>query len=209
MESILASWLVLVGIFSVALASPGPDFVMAVRNSVLYSRRAGIMTAIGFALGVAIHVAYCLGGLAIIISKSVLLFNILKMIGAAYLFYVGYKALRSQGFSANDVEGGKTYQMSDLEALRGGFITNLFNPKATMFFLALFTQIINPDAPFSVQALYGATCIIMTALWFSIVATVLTTPAIRARFLKMSKWIDRICGGLFIALGCKLVLTKL
>jgi RhtB (resistance to homoserine/threonine) family protein len=209
MDTFFLNWIMLVGIFSVALASPGPDFVMAVRNSVLYSRRTGIMTAIGFGLGVGVHVTYCLGGLAIIISKSVMLFSILKFIGAAYLFYVGWKALKSTGFSEQNSESADRPAMSDFVAIRGGFITNVFNPKATMFFLALFTQILNPSEPLSIQFLYGLTCIVMTIIWFSVVATVLTAPAIRAQFLKISKWIDRVCGALFIALGFKLVLTKI
>lgn len=199
----------LIGIFSVALASPGPDFVMAVRNSVLYSRRTGIMTAVGFGLGVGVHVTYCLGGLAIVIAKSVLLFSILKYIGAAYLFYVGWKALRSSGFSSSDIGAAEKPVMSDFAAIRGGFITNVFNPKATMFFLALFTQIIDPAEPLTIQFVYGLTCVVMTMLWFTVVATVLTAPAIRAQFLKISKWIDRVCGALFIALGVKLVMTKI
>ena len=209
MHEFLLNWLLLVGVFGVALASPGPDFVMAVRNSIMYSRRAGIITAIGFGLGVGIHVAYCLGGLALVISKSLLLFTILKFIGAGYLFYVGYKALKSKGFKADIDPDAKPAVMSDLQALRSGFITNLFNPKATMFFLALFTQIMNPNVALPVQMLYGATCILMTMLWFSVVATVLTTPSIRNRFIKFSKWLDRTCGGIFIVLGIKLVATKI
>ncbi len=191
MHEFFLNWLLLVGVFAVALASPGPDFVMAVRNSVMYSRRAGIMTAIGFGLGVAIHVAYCLGGLAIIIAKSVLLFTILKFIGAGYLFYVGYKALKSKGFEGEVGAEKKKLVMSDYMALRSGFITNLFNPKATMFFLALFTQVMNPNVALPIQLMYGLTIVSMTMLWFMIVATVLTTPAIRNRFIHFSKWLDR------------------
>lgn len=209
MENFLSSWLILIGVFSMALASPGPDFVMAVRNSILYSRRTGIMTAVGFGLGVGVHAAYCLGGLALIIAKSVILFNVLKFIGAIYLFYIGIKALQSKGFESPALDGKSAPSISDLAALRSGFITNLLNPKATLFFLALFTQILNPNAAPPEQILYGTTCVLMTILWFSIVACVLTTPAIRRRFLSMSKWIDRACGGFFIALGCKLALTKM
>lgn len=206
---IFSNWLILIGVFGLGLMSPGPDFVMAVRNSLLYSRRTGIMTAAGFGLGVGVHVVYCLCGLALVISQSIVLFNIIKFIGAAYLFYVGIKALRSEGYKAPSLENKTISSLSDWAALRSGFITNLFNPKATLFFLALFTQIINPDVVLSAQILYGATCILMTFLWFSLVACVLTAPAIRLRFLSMAKWIDRACGAFFIALGCKLALTKL
>lgn len=211
MSELLANWLLLVTVFGVAVASPGPDLVMAVRNSIMFGRRAGILTAIGFALGVIIHVAYTLAGLAAIIAKSVLLFTLLKYAGAAYLFYVGIKALQSRGMadtSALEATASAQAAMSDLQALRSGFITNLFNPKATMFFLALFSQIIDPSYSLATQAGFGMTCVIMVGAWFSGVAVVLNTPAIKARFVRASKWIDRVCGGFFIALGIRLVLTK-
>lgn len=209
MDTFFSNWLMLIVVFSVALASPGPDFVMAVRNSVMGSRKAGIFTAIGFGLGVAIHVAYCLAGLALVIAQSVVLFSIIKWIGAAYLFWVGYHALKSKGYTppAEGVEAPPA--MSALQALRSGFITNLFNPKATLFFLALFTQILSPDIGITAKAVYGLTCIVMTMLWFSVVATVLTTPKIRSAFLRASKWIDRVCGAMFVALGIKLAVTRL
>ena len=210
MSDVFMNWLLLVAVFGVAVVSPGPDLVMAIRNSVMYARRAGVMTAIGFGLGVIFHVTYTLAGLAAIIAKSVLLFNILKYVGAAYLLYVGIKALRSKGMSADATPEGPVVHgtMSDFQAIRSGFITNLFNPKATMFFLALFSQIIHPDYSLAVQALFGLTCVLMVTAWFSGVAIVLNAPAIKARFLKASKWIDRTCGGFFIALGLKLALTK-
>jgi RhtB (resistance to homoserine/threonine) family protein len=208
MDDFILNWLVLVGVFSLALISPGPDFVMAVRNSVLFSRRAGVLTAIGFGLGICIHVAYCIAGLALLIQQSVILFNILKVIGAAYLFYMGYKALKSKGAESLEILSKGDDALSDIDALRSGFLTNLLNPKATMFFLALFTQIMGPDVTMGIQIMYGLTCVAMTILWFSIVATILTAPIIRAQFLKMSRWIDRVCGAFFILLGIKLVLSK-
>jgi RhtB (resistance to homoserine/threonine) family protein len=204
----LTEWLIVFAMCLVAMMSPGPDFVMAVRNSLVYSRKSGIFTAFGFASGVCIHVAYCIVGIAAVISQSILAFNILKYIGAAYLVYVGWGALRSKGFS-NSVNG--TEQARDITPLKAwsmGFVTNVFNPKATMFFLALFTQVIDTHTPFSVQILYGITAVVLNVLWFSFVAIVLTHKPIKEKFLSFSKWIDRICGGLMIALGLKLALTK-
>lgn len=210
MQDFLMNWGILIGVFTIALASPGPDFVIAVRNSIQFSRRAGIMTAIGFGLGVGVHVSYCLMGLATLISQSILIFNILKFIGAAYLFYVGISALRSKGFSMSEQQQGIAARaMTDGEALRSGFITNLFNPKATLFFLALFTQILDPHLlSLGTSIVYGLTCVVMTTVWFSVVATVLTTAKIRAQFVRFSKWIDRACGVALIALGLRLALTK-
>ncbi len=204
----LDEWLILVVLQFFALASPGPDFVMAVRNSIVYSRRAGIFTAIGFATGAGIHVLYCLIGLAAIITQSIMIFNIIKYIGAGYLLYVGIKALMSRGHTGDTVDGRVKKQMSNMAAYRSGFITNLFNPKATMFYLALFTQVIEPSMPITIQAIYFVTCVILTASWYSFVAFVLTNPRIQAIFLRFTKWIDRVCGGLMVALGLKLALTR-
>ncbi len=183
---------------------------MTVRNSVLYSRKAGLFTALGLGAGVAIHVIYCLAGLAIVISQSIVLFNALKWIGAAYLFYIGYQAIRSKGYNApeNLVDGAEKF-MSPMQALRSGFITNLFNPKATLFFLALFTQIIDPHLGLMEKTVMGITCVAMIIGWFSIVATVLTAPVIRAKFLRASKWVDRACGVMLIGLGLKLAFSKI
>lgn len=209
MESFFLNWFLLIGIFGMAVASPGPDFVIAVRNSVLHSRTAGIFTAIGFALGVCIHTAYTLVGIAAIISQSVLLFNILKYAGAAYLFYIGIRALRSQGYDKETTKlNGNKKGMSPLKALWSGFLTNTLNPKATLFFLSVFSQFIGPETTLATQLFYAGTCVVMTALWFSFVAIVLTNPKIKAAFLKFTKWIDRVCGGLLIALGVKLALSK-
>lgn len=206
----LINWGLLITVFWVALMSPGPDFVVAVRNAVLYSRATGLMTALGFAAGVAVHVGYTLAGLAALIAHSVIAFSILKYAGAAYLFFMAYKALKSKGFEAPSIDGTEQEKrkLSPFKAFRDGFLTNLLNPKATMFFLAIFSQFITPETGHAVQALYGATCIVMTGLWFSFVTLVLTGQRIKSIFLRASRWIDRICGVLLVGLGIRLALMS-
>lgn len=208
MQSYWLEWFTLVGVFSVAVMSPGPDFVVAVRNALAYGRRAGLWTALGFGCGVAAHATYTLLGIAALIAQSIVLFNVLKYAGAAYLIYMGFKAIRSRG-SAGDlaIEPAQS-GLDGVAAFRSGFITNLLNPKASLFFLALFTQIVDPHTPIAIQTLFGLTCAVMVTVWFSLVACILSAPGIRARFLRAAQWIDRICGGIFIALGLKLALTR-
>jgi RhtB (resistance to homoserine/threonine) family protein len=210
MDEFFLNWFILIGVMIIGVASPGPDFVVTIRNSIQFQRRAGIMTAIGIAAGIVIHVAYCIMGIATLISQSIILFNIFKYVGAAYLIYIGFIALKSKGMtdSTGNVEPMEK-TMSDWLAFRNGFITNLFNPKATMFFLALFTQILSPNLSLATSLVYGTTCVVITAIWFSGVAMVLTIPAIRSRFFGYSKWVDRICGGVLIALGLRLALSKM
>lgn len=207
---ILTNWFLLVAVFAVALASPGPDLVMAIRNSLSYGRNAGIWTAAGFGFGVAVHITYISLGFAALIASSILLFTILKVCGALYLFYVGFKALRSKGFTNHPRfrEMHREGSISAWKAIRQGVVTNVMNPKATLFFMAVLSQFIMPHAPLWVYGFYGVTCMLMTMGWFSVVALFLTVPSVRARFMAISKWVDRTCGAVFIALGIKLALTK-
>lgn len=209
MNGYWTEWLTLVSVFALAVIAPGPDFVVAVRNALIHGRNAGFWTALGFGCGVMIHATYTMVGIAALIAQSILMFNIIKYAGAAYLLYIGIKAIRSRGLSETHIDQiSKSPSISIGAAFRSGFITNLLNPKATLFFLALFTQIVSPSTPLSIQAIFGLTCAAMVTIWFSCVAIFLTAPAIRNRFLKISKWLDRCCGGVFIALGLKLACTR-
>lgn len=210
MTEIWMNWILLVSVMGIAVISPGPDFVMVVRNSVLYSRKAGLLTAAGLSLSICVHVFYTLAGIATVIAQSVALFSLIKYAGAAYLFYIGLKALKSRGFKGDadyNIVKKDTY-MTGFQALRSGFLTNLLNPKASLFFLAIFTQFVGPGTALSVQVFYGLTCAVIIWLWFSVVALVLTNVHIKSVFLKASCWIDRVCGVLMIGLGIRLALTK-
>lgn len=214
MDVNLLHWLTFVGIFFVAVISPGPDFVMIVRNSLSFSRKAGVYTAFGLGLSILVHVTYTLLGLAAIISKSILLYNTIKWAGAAYLLYIGFHALRSKGMSRSDFrssleesEKEKTKTMTNKQAFISGFLTNLLNPKAALFFLAVFSQVIGPETPLFWKLISGASASVIITSWFTGVAFFLTGAAMRNVFLKFSKWIDRACGAALIALGVKIALS--
>lgn len=110
-----------------AVISPGPDFAMVSRNSLLLSRRAGVVTACGIGAGVLIHVSYTLIGVGVLIQQSLWLFTLLKMIGAAYLIYLGISMLRNAG-AATVSAGAAPTAASDFAALKTGFLTNALNP---------------------------------------------------------------------------------
>lgn len=213
MPEFFLEWLGIALIVFLAAASPGPDFVISVRNSVLYSRRTGVLTAIGIALGILVHTAYSILGIAALIAGSETIFTLVKYAGAAYLIYIGIKALRSKGFGDKPVVGQDDQtarpDIPPFVALRQGFLTNILNPKATMFFFALYTQVISPETPQNIQILYGITAACVAGSWFSVVACVLNHRPIRRKFLDYSVWIDRICGGLLVALGIKLAVSKM
>lgn len=204
----ITTYLIIMTATFVATASPGPDFLITMRNALGVGRASGIATAIGIGLGIAVHVSYSVFGIALIISQSIILFNIIKYLGAAYLIYCGVMAMRSKGWTLDADKArnkAKTLKRSFIE----GFMTNVLNPKATLFFLALFTQVLTPETPISWQIIYGASLMVMVAIWFSFMSIVLTHAPIRTRLASMSVWIDRVTGGIFIALGLKVAFSKI
>lgn len=193
-----------------AVASPGPDFAIVVRESVAYGRRAGIFSALGVGCGIFIHVAYSLLGIGLIVSQSIVLFNALKWLAAAYLLYIGIKALRAKPADPASAElslaaGSRTPRA----AFVMGFITNGLNPKATLFFLSLFTVVINPHTPLLVQAGYGIYLALATTLWFCLVAQLFSQQRVRAGFARMGHWFDRLMGTVLVGLGVKLAFSEL
>ncbi|CAM3386559.1 LysE family translocator [Arcobacter aquimarinus] len=191
-----------------ALLSPGPDFAMIVKQSVSYGRRASIFTSIGIGLGISVHIVYTLLGIGLIISKSIILFNIIKYLGAAYLIYIGYKSLKSKGISLQTNEEKEVEKISDFKSFYLGFLCNALNPKATLFFLSMFTVIISPNTPLDVQAFYGLFCILATTCWFLFLSLILSHLRVKNFLSSFGKWFDRTIGIVLISLGIKVALSK-
>jgi RhtB (resistance to homoserine/threonine) family protein len=204
----LSTYLIILSVTFIAMASPGPDFLITLRNALGVGRASGIATAIGIGCAIFVHVAYSVVGIAVLISQSIIIFNIIKYIGAAYLIYMGVMALRSKGWEMH-VEKAKNKTKTLKRSFIEGFVTNVLNPKATLFFLALFTQVIKPETPLSWQLIYGTSIAIVVMAWFSIVSVTLTQAEIRAKLSKISIWIDRLTGVMLIGLGLKIATEKL
>ena len=198
--------LAVVAITFFAVISPGPDFAMVSRNSLLLSRRTGVLTALGIAAGVCVHVAYTLLGVGLLIQQSLWLFNLIKLAGAAYLIFLGIKMLRAQPETGEELASQPA--LSSLGALRTGFLTNVLNPKTTIFIVSLFMQVVQPQTPLAVQLGYGAFIVLAHALWFSAVALFFSSASVRSRLLAVRHWIDQIFGGLLVGFGMLLALTQ-
>jgi threonine/homoserine/homoserine lactone efflux protein len=118
--------LAVITITVLAVISPGPDFAMVTRNSLLLSRRAGVLTALGISLGVLLHVAYTLLGVGLQVQQSLWMFRTLQLAGAAYLVWLGIGMLRARPQAA--AAAPSATPLSDRAALRTGFLTNALNP---------------------------------------------------------------------------------
>lgn len=189
-----------------AVASPGPDLAIMIRQALLQSRRNALLSAFGIGIGIFVHITYSLLGIGIIIQQSLTLFSILKVIGALYLTWIAIQCLRSKA-GAIHVETANAPTQSGFAAFRLGFLTNVLNPKATLFFVSLFSVIISPGTPVMVQAAYGVYMAIATGLWFALVATFFTLPQVRRAFGRFGHWLDRLMGGVLLALAGQLLFS--
>ena len=192
-----------------AVASPGPDFAIVLRESVSNGRHAGIWTALGVGSGILLHVGYCLSGIGLIVSQSIVLFNLLKWLAAAYLIYIGIRALQARPADPASAELAPLATRSPRAAFARGFVTNGLNPKATLFFLSLFTLVISPQTPLLVQAGYGLYLALATAVWFCAVALLFSQARVRRGFVRLGHWFDRLMGAVLVGLGIKVAFSEL
>lgn len=188
-----------------AAMSPGPYFIVVTKNSMSGSRSIGLYTAIGVGLGILSHVAYSLVGIGFVISQSILLFTVIKYLGALYLFYLAY-----QLFKMKKVDGNESSHSSDViqttkwQALKEGFFTNSLNPKATLFFLSIFTQVIDPSTPLFVQGLLGLEVAFIVGIWFCTLSLIITHKTVAKVFHKAHYYLMKAMGGALVLLGIKL-----
>ncbi|OWY28199.1 LysE family transporter [Herbaspirillum robiniae] len=189
-----------------AVISPGPDFAMVTRNSLMLSRRAGVLTAMGIALGVLIHVSYTLVGVGLLIQRSLWLLNAIKLAGAVYLVYLGVKMLRVKPHAGTAAVAAMP--LSQMAALRTGFLTNVLNPKTTVFIVSLFLQVVQPSTPLATQIGYGIFISAAHLAWFGLVALFFSADSVRHRLLAVRHWIDRAFGGLLVGFGLLLATSR-
>jgi len=193
-----------------AVASPGPDFAIVVRNSVAYGRRIAMYTSVGIGLGILIHVAYSIVGLSVVIKTTPWLYQAISYLAAAYLIYLAVGALRSGPTTPSTARQGKQVTRPAIRGRRAlwmGFLTNGLNPKATLFFLSLFTAFIDVDTPLAIKLGYGAYLSLATGAWFCFLSYLLSTSSVARLIGEKGYWLDRAMGVLLLGLAAKLVLA--
>lgn len=199
----------LMAVFSFAIVAPGADTAMVMRQAMVHGRRAAILTSVGIGTSLMFHVSYTILGLGIIISQSLLLFGIVKWVGAAYLIYMGVMALRAGKTDLDPVAGeAAAPRQGAFRAFGLGFLANALNPKPVLFFLSIFSALVSASTPGMMKFGYGLVMAACLIAWFVGVSFFMTTPRMRAVFSRMSKWINRASGLVFIAFGLKLAAAR-
>jgi threonine/homoserine/homoserine lactone efflux protein len=155
---------------SLLAISPGPDNIFVLMQSVVHGRKYGLATVAGLMSGCIIHTTLVAFGVSAIIKENESIFLAIKVLGAAYLFYLAYKVLRSSGAIAMD--GSSVQKKTTAQLFKTGFLMNVLNPKVTIFFLALFPGFLFSDTLSEVVQFYvlGGLFIAMSAIIFSAIA---------------------------------------
>ncbi|MEM6051371.1 LysE family transporter [Erwinia sp. P7711] len=203
----LETSLIIATIAALGMLSPGPDFFLIIKNAARYPRTAAMFTALGVTCAVATHMAYCVAGLAVVITTTPWLFMLLKYVGAAYLIFIGIQALLSRGNSKMDLSNVAPETTSLKKAFMQGYLCNLLNPKATLFFLSMFTQVLNVHTGLGEKIWYAGIIIALCALWWPLLIVIIQSAPVRRGLAKAQKLIDKLLGGVLIALGIKVALS--
>ncbi|WP_336205381.1 LysE family translocator [Nonomuraea sp. LPB2021202275-12-8] len=194
------------GVVMLGAMSPGPDFAVVVRRSAASGRAHGMAAAAGISIGVFVWVVAAATGVAALLAASAMAFTVVKVVGAAYLLYLGVKALRS----ALRGDGGLRLDVADPSgksawaAFAEGLLTNVLNPKAALFFVALVPQFVSAGAFLADTLMLSLIALAGTVLWFLVVANVVS--ALRKVFARpaVRRAVDGLTGATLVALGVNL-----
>lgn len=196
--------ILVITISCLGMISPGPDFFLVLKNSLSYNRKIALMTCLGVISAIAIHMSYCVAGIAVLITATPWLYNALRYAGAAYLLWIGVKALLAKSSGTAYVsKQAQELNVTAKAAFMQGLLCNLLNPKATLFFLAIFTQLLNASSTMLDKLVVAFIIWLEAAIWWPIVVFVFQTQIVQRRYFKLQVIIDKFLGVILIVLGVK------
>ena len=201
----MTSWLALAAICVMGAISPGPSLALIIRNTVQGGQGHGVATALGHGLGVGIYALITALGLSVLITQTPLLFDLIRYGGAAFLAWLGIKALLAKpasGDSADETVHGARGRQGAFE----GFMVAFLNPQLAIFFIALFSQFVHADTGWREGSIMMLTAGGIDALWYVLVALVLSRGPVLAWLKAKSFVIDKVSGLVLLGLALKVVL---
>ena len=195
---------VLVPVFAVfipALILPGPDFVGVVRSSLTRGTTAGLLTTVGVTLGLGMYSSLSLLGLSAVLVKYQWLTWAVRVLGGAYLAWLGIKLLRARPTPGEEFEKGRPRG----NALVFGFLVTLTNPKAIVLFASVFATSVTASTPYWLMALMVGLVMLSALAWYSIVSLFMSSPPVMRRFQHARHWIERVAGASFVLIGGRII----
>jgi len=198
-----------------AVMSPGPDFAIVVQNTLTYSRKAGMYTALGIATAVLIHTSYCLLGLAVILANSHKAMIIIGWIGGCYLIWLGIKAFRSSMSAAdvfvqNNITSNQPQKLCHAwTGFKCGFLTNLLNAKAIIFLVAMFSAIVKGPISFGWGIAISLEIFLIVIGWFLLLAWFLSQKIFQQRLKRLMPYIIKIMGLILLFFGGTVIVESM
>lgn len=201
----LSLWLSLALVCMMGAMSPGPSLAVVLKHSLSGGMKNGMLAALSHGFGVGLYAAASLLGLGALMLQFPTVYQFLVYLGAAYLAYLGLKILFSK---PNDSELNiQQSEVSSPKALQDGFAIAFLNPKLAIFFLALFSQFIDPEnLTLNIGVIMCLTVFVIDTGWYLLVALLTEVSKKRFGFTKQNIWLDRLLGAVFIALAIKVVI---
>ncbi|MCF2900448.1 LysE family translocator [Pseudoalteromonas sp. OFAV1] len=202
----LTEWLSLVLICVMGAMSPGPSLAVVLKHSLHGGMKNGMLAALSHGIGVGFYACASLLGLGALMTQLPTLYQVLVYGGAAYLAYLGIRILLAKPSSQTlNVEQAKP---SPRSALQDGFAIAFLNPKLAVFFLALFSQFIDPESlTLQVGLIMCLTVFVLDTGWYLLVALLTEISKKRFGFTKANPWFEKLLGIIFIALAVRVVIT--
>jgi threonine/homoserine/homoserine lactone efflux protein len=191
--------------------TPGIDTVLVIKNTSRSGGRDGMVTSLGICFGLFVHATFSAMGISVILLQSAELFLVMKLIGAAYLIWLGIGGLKAafKGHSGLTIDSSVVRSSSLRQSLKEGFLSNMLNPKTAIFYLAFLPQFIDPQNSPLVQAMTMAGIhFVIAMIWQCGLAGAVSSAK---RFFASPvalKWMEGITGSVLIFLGSKLLLDE-
>jgi threonine efflux protein len=186
-------------IHAVALISPGPDFAIVTRLSIVSGRQTGLWAAAGVAAAIGVYVLVCAFGLSLVLTALPGLSSLLSVTGAIYLAWLGIHCLRSKGQLPETQPQGQ-----GRKAFITGFLTNLLNPKAMLYFGSILSQVLTPDLGTADTALLWVLLVGESFLWFGFVSAMFSSRRVLDWLRSRLVWFDRAVGVVLLGLAAKI-----
>ncbi|MDP1752364.1 MAG: LysE family translocator [Reyranella sp.] len=197
--------IVLISVFAIfipALILPGPDFVAVVRSSMTYGTRAGLLTTLGVSMGLCLYATLSLVGLSAILVQYQWLTWAVRVLGGAYLIFLGIKLLRTK---PRQIELDQSARPSRNRAVLFGFLVTLTNPKAIVLFASVFATAVTASTPAWLMGVMIGLVTTSSLVWYSCVSVFMSSAPVMRRFQRARHWIERAAGVCFIGLGGKVL----
>lgn len=186
----------------VAVMSPGPDLALTVRNSVFYGRKSGLFTTFGIVCGNVFLVAGAVFGISAVINSIPSLRSVIMLIGGIYLIYMGFSSIRIMSKTSDD----SFYVKSEGKSFFSGFITNITNVKAGLYYVSIFSKFITDEISLTIKIIYSATVLFVTLLWFSLAAFIFASASVRSRYMTKRCLLELLMGIVLIILGVFIII---